>query len=377
MDIVAQIEECIPVLGKLVRRRAVALESECTRIGISPSSAQLAVMYGGGKDSTLALILSSAISEVTGCSVRAITMIHPGLSQGTHSNIQSIIRTLAVPHEWRQFLSVYPDAEEANDEWIWLYKGLAQATRVHPRFMCVGCNLGSIVVEYKSLIDNTTHFRVTGNPPAELAEFDRWASTLKGKFSKQIDFPSTLGQPSLDYYRLWWAIYQQLFVEMNIVDHNDGPFSREDLEPERYLYDLPSEESGVGNVQIFSVLEDENTAYSPVECKRLLSAFGWRLPDDIQGGTESDCMMPAAIAALDIHQQGLEKYFDHLHSAAESLNPLPEMYERALSWAKSGRSSIEGIKLLQRIRMPNVLDFGVSAGTPVARALVEQLLPVR
>ncbi len=243
--------ECIPELGKLVRRRAAALESECARIGVSPPSAQLAVMYGGGKDSTLALILSSAISEVTGCSVRAITMIHPGLSRGTVSNIESIVRTLAVPHEWRQFLSVYPDSVGADDEWIWLYRGIAQATRVHPRFMCVGCNLGSIVVEYKSLIDKTTHFRVTGNTPAELAEFDRWASTLKGKFSEQIDFPSTLGQPSLDYYRLWWAIYQQLLVEINTMDHKDGPFSREDLEPERYLYDLPTEESSVGTCASF------------------------------------------------------------------------------------------------------------------------------
>jgi hypothetical protein len=68
---------------------------------------------------------------------------------------------------------------------------------------------------------------------------------------------------------------------------------------------------------------------------------------------------------------------EHLNYTAQVLRPFPEMYDKAISWAQSGRSAREGEKLLRLMRLPPEGNKSGCTGTPVAMALVNQLLPVR
>jgi hypothetical protein len=378
MRLFTQVQHGSEALGCLAELRAQNLELQCAEMGIASRDARLVVMWGGGKDSTLALILATAVSDLTGCSVRAITMVHPGLTAGTLANIEHIVQALRVRHEWRQFLRILPAADAPGDQWAQLYSRLAQATAFHPRFMCVGCNLGSVVTEYQAIADVNAHFRVTGNSGTELDKFDEWAAALRRQFAGNVIFPVSTGRPFLDYYRLWWAIYKELLTELRTF----GGFGQQapecgELAISEYLYDLPSEHDAAAATRVFSVLEDEAVSYTIADYSSLLSLLGWRLPEDIQGGTESDCAMPAAITTIDIQRHGLPKHIEHLNYAAEVLRPLPEMYNRALIWIRSGRSLEEGRETLRRIGIPDELPAAIGPGTPVAMALAGQLLPVR
>jgi hypothetical protein len=350
---------------------------ECAGMGIAPAEAQVVVMWGGGKDSTLALILACAVSCRIGCSVRAVTMTHPGLSQGTLANIQRVTEALNVEHEWRQFLQAGQPGAITNEQWIRLYQHLAPATQFHPRFMCIGCNFGSVVTEFEGLNDARAHFRITGNAQQELEEFERWAAALKGQLSDHISFPDITGRPLIDYFRIWWIIYSELLAELNALANQVESLNGMQLATDEYLYKFPSDTCVLAGTRVLSILEDGDMSYSSAEYRNLLEDFGWNLPEDIQGGTESDCMMPAAIAALDIQQHGLQTYMEHLNYTAQVLRPFPEMYDKAISWAQSGRSAREGEKLLRLMRLPPEGNKSGCTGTPVAMALVNQLLPVR
>lgn len=379
MNVFGRIQATSSALKGLVERRASHLMLQCREMGIPMAEARLVVMWGGGKDSSLALILASAVAELADCTIRAVTMVHPGLTRGTFANIESIRKELNVSHEWRQFLTLVSHPGDANNrDWIEIYKRLAYATAFHPRFMCVACNLGATVTEYKALADTHGHFRVTGNPVRELMKFDGWAATLKRRFSESVAFPPVIGHVLLDYYRLWWAIYRELLMELSAICGSNDRGCDASLEISRYLYQLPLEDSPVALANVFSVLEDDNESYEPVRHMSLLKEFGWRFPNDIQGGTESDCAMPAAIATINIQQHGVPDHLLHLRQAAEALSAVPEMMERAVSWTKSGKSVVEGKKMLLEMGLSSeIFASKKREATPVAGALVEQLLPVR
>lgn len=376
MDVIAAIRETSTSLAGLVERKVRDLELACRQAGISPVNAKLVVMWGGGKDSTLALLISCSLCQELGCSLRAVTMAHPGLTRATIGNIQSLVNVLEIQHEWRRFRRVVASVDPSDKEWICLYRRLAVATGLHPRFMCVGCNLGSTVTEFQALVDNRATFRITGNPLRELQEFDRWAVDLKREFAEGVSYPPETGQPLVDYYRVWWAIYHALLKELESLKNSSALTDCQESADAGYLYELPNEGCWIQNTRVLPVLEDDVSAYFPENYEGVLRAFGWRLPDDIVGGTESDCAMPVAIAALDIQQQGLLVYIEHLNQAAGALSPLPEMYSRAVSWANNGRSVTEGRELLARLGIP-VDTCEDIRGTPIALALARQLLPVR
>ncbi len=369
MEIIERLRESSPRLAALAERRALQLETECGRTGTAPRDARLVVMWGGGKDSTLALVLSAVVSNLVGCSVRAVTMLHPGLTPGTLGNIRRLVSGLGVKHEWRQFLRIVPNpTEEHFRVWRSLYRSLAQSTALHPRFICVACNFGSVVTEYKAMVDARAHFRVTGNSSDELIKFDGWATSLKRQFAACVTFPDVTGHSLLDYYRLWWPVYDKLLAELS-----------EDMDASEYLFELPTEQDPVRWATFFSVLEDESIKFAPAEHSHVLESFGWQLPEDIQGGTESDCAMPAVISKLDIERFGTATHLSHLKHAAETLSPLPAMYNRAVSWVHSGKSVTEGDRLLARIGIVDrpVPHCAANREKSMARALVEQLLPVR
>lgn len=366
-------------LKSLAESRAGDLEAACSRMRIPVRDARLLVMWGGGKDSTLALLLSKAVCLMTGSSMRAVTMLHPGLTPGTFDNIRRIRAELGIEHEWRVFLKpvVDPTGEDLGKIWSPIHMRLAHATGFHPRFMCVACNLGSVVVEYQAMKDSGSQFRITGNPPSELAVFEEWAASLKRQFTGQVVFPEHTGATLLDYYRLWWAVYDVLLTELSGIPmktrRNSQPvaFATGD-----YLFEYPAATAAIANAVSFSVLEDDLTGSHWYE---LLTEAGWCLPSDLPGGTESDCVMPAAIAKLDIQHYGLTTHLEHLARAGEVLHPRPEMLDRAVAWARSGRSSALGERLLAQMGVPEIPTGTAAEGhaTPVATALVRQLLPVR
>jgi len=360
-------------LSDLVERRARFFEMECAATGTPLCEGQVTVMWGGGKDSTLTLILACALSDLTGCCINAITMAHPGLSIDTLLNVRTIINELQVRHEWWQFRKPVSSPAEAESYWSLLYKVLAPATAFHPRFMCIGCNFGSIVTEYSALHHHKSHFLATGNSRAELSVFDEWTINLKKQFAGKIAFPDVTGKPSLDYYRLWWAVYHGLLGELAAVKSKVDFF----LDESYYLFSLPCEGDIIGRVRSLPLLEDDQLSYNPAAHRDVLSSFGWRLPGDIQGGTESDCMMPAAIAELDIRRSGIKSYLVHLQTAVDALQPLPEMQDRAIEWVTAGRSSIEGKRLLSKFGVEAVSENGEMLVSPIALALVQELLPVR
>jgi hypothetical protein len=374
VNTITGLREISPPMAEFVQQRARVLETECAKLGIAPADAEIAMMWGGGKDSTFGLILACALSDITGCSIKAITMVHPGLSAETFNNISTLIERLSVNHQWRQFRAVLPNSDGVGDSWTRLYGALSFATAYHPRFMCVGCNFGSVVTEYSALNDNRSNFLITGNSRRELDIFDEWTRTLKEEFSPAITFPDLTGVAALDYYRTWWSVYHELVRELS----NLQPVTGIQFSESEFLYDLPSTDDPVSGSKPFPVMEDPRKVIgSPSTFRDVLVEFGWRLPQDIQGGTETDCLMPAAIATIDISQNGLGTYLNHLSEAAEALNPFPEMYERAVHWAKTGRSSIEGSQLLTKLDLKAGLSAVTLNQTPVARALVEKLLPVR
>ena len=364
-------------IRSLTERRADALIERCRKIGIEPPEAELTVFWGGGKDSTLALFLSCIIASRLNCSVRAVTMVHPGLSVGTIKNIRHIVKSLDIPHEWRQFVQVCDSPISSTEPWIKLYRALARSTGLHARFMCVACNFGSLVVEYETLKASRCQFRVTGNPQRELEEFDRWSDLLYSLFSGHLSFPELTGISILDYYRTWWAVYNGLLKELNNMGKFDDGVTESPLDISDYLFELPDTTCTISNTQIFSVLEDDEAIYLPHRHNSLLTALGWRLPEDIMGGTESDCVMPAAIAAIDMHHFGYNTYLTHLDYVSKELSALPEMHDRAVSWATSGRAARVGGDLLNTMGISLGQRWSRSERRPISMALVEQLLPVR
>jgi hypothetical protein len=227
------------------------------------------------------------------------------------------------------------------------------------------------------MTDLGAQFRITGNPPSELAVFEEWAASLKRQFAGYVAFPDRTGSALLDYYRLWWAVYDVLLAELSGVSvktcHDSAPpeFAARD-----YLFEFPTAKDAIANTVSFSVLEDD---LADSRWNDMLAEVGWSLPSEIPGGTESDCVMPAAIAKLDIQRYGLATHLDHLGRAAEALHPLPEMLDRAVAWARSGKSSALGEQLLAQMGVREVPSPSASERqkSPVATALVQQLLPVR
>src|SRR5690349_9170550 len=61
MDTVTRLRKSAQ-LSALLGRLRIRLESTCESLRIPPDGARAVVMWGGGKDSTLALILASALS---------------------------------------------------------------------------------------------------------------------------------------------------------------------------------------------------------------------------------------------------------------------------------------------------------------------------
>jgi hypothetical protein len=363
-------------LGRFTERVAARLVAECTDVGIQPEVAQLVVMWGGGKDSTFALLAATAVAELTGCRLKAVTMLHPGLSEGTFRNIKRILREVGVPHEFRVFAEVSSHQREGLDRWRLLYRLLAHATGFHPRFMCVACNFGSVVVEYAAMSEANANFLVTGNPRSETATFEGWADSFRTLLSGQVELPARSGGALLDWYRLWWVVYDKLLSELKEVGRIAFRMDEQEVSQlNRYLYEYPTANHTLATARTFAVMEDDEAPYEPSELAGLLTACGWELPIDIPAGTESDCLMPAAIAKLHIHRNGLESHLEQLKIAADVLRPSAEMYDRAVSWARNGRSESLGRELLDRMGVGEVPHQHTE--TAIAGALVRQLLPVR
>jgi hypothetical protein len=367
-------------IASLVERAAGRFEVMCREQGSSCSGARFLVMWGGGKDSTIALIFTVAMSELTGSRVSATTMVHPGLTPGTFANIERIRTGLDLTHEWRQFLRTptHPFQSDFAD-WNLIYRRLALATRLHPRFMCIACNLGAIVAECQAINETQAEFSVTGNPLREFARFDEWAASLRQRLSGIVDFVDPTGRTLLDYYRFWWSIYDALLTELSGVVEPGRPGTTNRLLNEEYLYAFPGADQPVARAARFGVIDDELVQYLPGNHVEILKGFGWRLPEDIQAGTESDCAMPSAIAAIDIARDGLPRHLVRLREVVDQLTPLPEMYTRAQEWLFSGRSVTQGRALLNAMGVD--IDWpGKSAAlpnAPIAQALAAHLLPVR
>lgn len=347
---------------------------------MSLQDACLLVMWGGGKDSTLALVISKGIAEVTGCKLQAVTMFHPGLTDDTVRNIENVRKQLDVAHQWREFLRVVSSDTFDWQPWKVLYARLALATNFHPRFMCVACNLGSTVTEYQAMVDCEAHFRITGNSAGELLVFDDWARSLQQQLSGRTTCVDSTGKTLLDYYRFWWTVYDALLDELqDVTAYEYGAPDTFDRAP--YLYACPDPaDSPVGSALPLSVLETQECELHPADHMDLLQAFGWHLPGDIQGGTESDCRMPAAIAAINIRKKGLAAHVADLHEAGTALKPSNEMMERAVEWAKTGQSVRHGEQILTEIGVDDIQlrkRPSKSVTGSVATSLVRQLLPVR
>src|SRR5581483_11176171 len=221
-------------------------------------------------------------------------------------------------------------------------------------------------------------FHVTGNPAWELSAFDTWAAGLRAELGS-VKFPELTGDRRLDYYRLWWAVYHALLEELKTVGARlnlSDVFDQGDMYS-RYLYPLPEPGGQITKLAPLCLLPNSTTRSLSAERKTILDLLGWKLPDDIQGGTESDCSYTALIAMLNIKRKGLPAHLKDLAEATEKFQPLEEMTARAKSWALGGQSTSEGGKLLEIIHVP-AANADKSHDKPlVADALYAKLVPVR
>lgn len=351
------LEGHIAALEALSRDRKIRLEG-----------ARILVSWGGGKDSTLALILAKAIADHCGCELSAYTMYHPGLTSGVYANIDKVVDSLRISHQFR-FLkrTAIAPLKDCEGEWNVIYRKLWAVLRSSPRFMCVACNFGATVTEYSALVDSGAQFHVTGNPTWELELFDQWLLEIRGRTSNVV-FPSATGNRQIDYYVTWWIIYSQLLKELGVTDSDIRS---------RYLYDYPAVDDAIGRVLPFCVITRELPKLKDIEKTRILQEVGWRLPTDIQGGTESDCGYTALIAMLNIQKKGLQSHLSDLEEAVRKFEPLEEMAKRSKAWSISGESDKEGKRLFDMMGIDDNDPLMDRERGGVARALLEKLFPIR
>ena len=396
MNVVERFQLTDRRLLDLAHDLAKTYRHRCESLGIAPDVSRMVVSWGGGKDSTVALTLACAIRDLTGATVQAYTMHHPGLTPGVLANIDRISNHLGVAHEWRQF-NEQVNREAPHESWFRLYRMLWNALPGHPRFMCIACNLGATTCEYRALTHHRPHFHVTGNPQSELDEFDRWLSALRHELEGQVAFPVATGNATRDYFRVWHAIYEALLSDISGIASSacedviegsstpDGPADallNQTAIPQaylhEYLYPLPSKTCDVGDIHPLNLMNLSGVIESPERRGQLLSIAGWQLPSDIPGGTESDCAFPSAIAHLTIERYGRHNYESKLANAIEVFRPTDEMASRARSWLESGRTEIEGRNLIKRLRFcASQSASAIGPQSTVAKRLADKLFPIR
>jgi hypothetical protein len=363
-----------PSSAEHVSRLSDLVKRKCAASGKPPTDAKVVVLWGGGKDSTIALALAAAVCELTECELVAVTMDNPGLSQGTLENIERVSSRLNACHEFWHFRERVAAPRLCDADWIVLYQRLAIAVSMHPRFMCLACNFASIVTEYSALVHHHADFRVTGNTATEFDEFDRWLATLRDSFSAAISFPEIVQKPVVDYFRFWHAIYIHLLHDL-FANTPTISFTPELVE--KYLYPLPQANDTVGAVNSLPVMGDNSAPITAHSHRELLSSLGWLLPDDIQGGTESDCSFTAAIATLNIARNSLAVHLQDLAAAADRFQPLPEMTDRATQWALDGTSQAVGSRLLTAMGIAHPLQFVGAPSSKLAVSLAAKLFKIR
>lgn len=375
MKVFDLIRKLSPLAAEMLSRLAARLHTACDANRGTVWSAKAVVFWGGGKDSTLALAFTKALAEYTGLTVRAVTMDNPGITPGTRRNIEQIASTLAVEHEYWHFRKPVPALGQEIQSWQRLYRALALALGGQPRFMCVACNFSSIVTEYSALALHQADFCVTGNPAWELATFEKWIESLRAEYAGVIAFPDRTGKQMLDYFRFWHAIYERLLEEL-FSESGSENCAADDAIAE-YLYPMPESGDIVERASHLNVMGDGMIDCIAADHQELLAALGWRLPDDMQGGTESDCAFTASIAYLNIERNGLNRHLEHLDEADHYFRPPVEMTARAREWAVSGKSNVEGRKLLSLLGLSESYKPSSPTGSAIAQSLIDKLFKIR
>ncbi len=369
MSIIARINSINPSLANYALGLSESYTSLCLKHGIEPSESVTAISCGGGKDSTTALILMSAVSEITKCKLISSTMVHLGQNEEIYSNIERITKELNVQHEYRYFSSKLASNVLSNknrENWKSLLTNMAYATNFSPRFMCVACNLASTTSEVSTITDNAANFIVTGNSPAELDKFRQWIINLNKKFPSIVPVVSTNHHSVVKQYNSWYSIYKAL---INEIFHEHENFNKY----EQYLFNVNAL-SDSKLLDTFSVIGANREKYNPVDFFEMISTFGWQMPQSIQGGTESDCAFTSAIAYINITKNGLDRHIEDLKTAAESCTPLPFMMDRAIRWANTGLSQTDGFRQINEL---GIAMTGNATTSKLALSLVSELLPVR
>lgn len=324
-------------------------------------------LWGGGKDSTLALMLAKAISEMVPLDVIAITMDNPGMSPDTLANISRLANSIDLRHELWHFNNRTSSLDSSRESrWNTLYNSMYQGLHGHQRFMCVACNLAANTVEFSALAHHRAAYLITGNPTWELQSFANWAKNIMIK-CPCIAAPLPTAHSHINYYLSWHSIYSAMLMEL---------FNGDSDALLHYLYPKPSLNDLNTDLQQLPLLGPEHSNISLESHHALISELGWSLPSDIMGGTESDCTMTAAISALDIQRHGLDSHLSRIRDAALKFTPFTEMTIRASEWASSGRSTIEGIKLLNSMGINQSTAYDRNLH-PVTMAVAEQLHPIR
>ncbi|HEY4311604.1 MAG TPA: hypothetical protein VGN12_19315 [Pirellulales bacterium] len=364
----------IDLIDSVIARQVRGIIDELKRSDAYAADRHISLMWGGGKDSTLALLMLAACCEQLQWQLSSASMLHPGMPKGALDNIAGVSRNIAVKHRFFLFSKQsYVEDESIGKKWIRLYRRLYTAVHGSPRFMCLACNLGSIVTEFSVLSTAATHFMATGNMPWELAHFESWLNDFRGSFGDLANMPSRTGNLQLDYFRAWHCVYSSLLLEL-FPEPTEYKTAIDE-----FLYAYPADDAPISNVKRLSLFELRyGTEIIPSQHHDVLRAFGWRLPDDIIGCSESDCAYPAAIAYLNIRRNGREQHLLDIGRAAARFHPLPEMVVRAKEQTINGRAESMGLQQLtdmgvlpQSLRETNVEQY------PVAMRLLSQLFVIR
>lgn len=358
---------------ELAHRLATVIDEEQATADSRGAPPKVVVLWGGGKDSTMAVAVLHAVAELTPLSIVAVTMDNPGMSTETVANINRVVRFLNLRHEYRHFGEIVSGPGTRLMSWQILYRRLFSLLKSAPRFMCIACNFCAIVTEYVALNDHHATYLATGNPTWEVDLFEQWINSIKVIFPN-AHFPVPSGNQSLDYYSFWHSVYLELIAELFPAARDDSRTGAEIRK--KYLFEIPKSNSPASMSKQLPLLDDSQTKYSSDVCKGVLAEMGWVLPSDIQGGTESDCAFTSIIAHLNILGHGLDEHLADLEQASAKLRPSTEMKERAIAWARSGKSRDMGELLLAQILGPSPIELAESE-SPIAVALLQQLLKVR
>ena len=238
------------------------------------------VAWGGGKDSTVALLLASCyVKNKYLKKLHILTFENYLASKSVSENRSSIIQCLkdeGINYVWKI------DAFGGRSNVYKIYEQVLRKTGI-PRSICLICNIMAALSETRVINENKIKYLISGNTKGDFKALGEWETMLAQD--------KKTGNPVYDSMYSWRKKYRE-WLDYFEIDHD------------AFDVRLPEMTDPVMACQHLSLLNHHTEFALPENRISYIEQYGWRLPPAEEGviGTETDCILPSVIYGLSLLQ---------------------------------------------------------------------------